>query len=100
MSDFGKIFIKKGGIMKKTNLFLIPMPMKLSLRILQWELPLIMLWAVAMLVSLLCDYPQDPIGASHTFIDCIEYIGAALVLSCITAILSDLILREQQNKKE
>ncbi len=86
--------------MKKAKLFPIPIPMKLSVRVLQWELPLIMLWAVAMFVCLLCDYPQDPIGASHMFIDCVEYIGAALVLSCITAVLSDLILREQQNKKE
>ncbi len=59
-----------------------------------------MLWAVAMFVRLLCDYPLDPIGASHTFMDCVEYIGAALVLSCITAILTDLILREQQTKRE
>ena len=86
--------------MKKPNRFSIPIPMKLSVRILQWELPLIMLWTVAMFVCLLCDYPQDPIGASHTFIDCVEYIGAALVLSCITSILSDLILREQQTKRE
>ncbi len=82
--------------MKKASLYPIPTPMKLSVRILQWELPLIMLWAVALLVQLFCDYPTDPIGASHRFFDCIEYIGASLVLSCITAILTDLILRERQ----
>ena len=73
--------------------------MTLAVRILQWELPLILIWALAMFISLLRDYSTDPLGASHTFMDCVEYIGAALVLSCMTAVLADLILREQKEQK-
>ena len=85
--------------MKKRSRFSFPTPMKLSLRILQWELPLIMLWSVALLIVLLRDYPTDPLGASHTFVDCVEYIGASLVLSCMTAVLTDLILREKKREE-
>ena len=67
---------------------------KSALRVLQWELPLILLWAVAMLVILLRDYSADPVGASHHFMDCVEYIGVSLVLSVATAVFLDLILRE------
>lgn len=72
--------------------------MKLSLRVLQWELPLIMLWSVALLILLLRDYPSDPVRASHAFVDCMEYVGASLVLSFATAVVSDLILREGKQK--
>ena len=80
--------------MKKRIQTAIPRPMKLSVRILQWELPLIMLWAVALLIVLLRDYPVDPLRAAHKFVDCAEYIAASLVLSVATAVVTDLILRE------
>ena len=73
-----------------------PRPHRSVLRVLQWELPLIMLWAVAMLIILLRDYPEDPLGAAHHFMDCAEYIGVSLVLSIATAVFFDLILRESQ----
>ena len=84
--------------MNKRKRIVMPRPMKLSLLVLQWELPLIMLWSVALLIVLLRDYPTDPLGASHAFMDCVEYIGASLVLSCMTAVLTDLILREGQRR--
>ena len=77
-----------------------PTPQKLALLVLQCELPMILLWAVALFVQLLMDYPTDALGASHTFADCIEYIGASLVLSLITSIFADLILREKQETEE
>ena len=80
--------------MKNMKRIAIPKPMKLSVQILQWELPLIMLWAVALLIILLRDYPVDPLRAAHQFVDCAEYIGASLVLSVATAVVTDLILRE------
>ena len=80
--------------MKKRIQNALPKPMKLSVQILQWELPLIMLWAVALLIVLLRDYPVDPLRAAHKFMDCVEYIGASLVLSFATAVVTDLILRE------
>ena len=83
--------------MDNRNRIVLPRPMKQSLRVLQWELPMIMLWAVALLVVLLRDYAADPLGATHTFVDCMEYVGASLVLSFFTAILTDLILREGQS---
>lgn len=76
-----------------------PTPKKLALRVLQCELPIIFLWTVALFVWLLQNYPTDPLGASHTFADCIEYIGASLVLSLITAVFADLILRENELHK-
>ena len=80
--------------MKKPSPISIPKPMELPLRVLQWELPLIMLWSVALLVLLLQNYPVDPVRATRNFMNCLEYIGASLVLSVATAVISDLILRE------
>ena len=48
----------------------------------------------ALLIVLLRDYPVDPLRAAHQFVDCVEYIGASLVLSVATAVVTDLILRE------
>lgn len=91
---------KESFDMKKRKQIRLPRPMPLALRILQWELPLIMLWSVALLITLLQSYSSDPLGASHAFMDSVEYIGASLVLSCMTAVLADLILREQQKREE
>ena len=86
--------------MQKHILKHFPAPKKLAVRVLQCELPVILLWAVVLFVRLLQNYPTDPLGASHAFADCIEYIGASLVLSLITAVFADLVLREQQEKEE
>ena len=86
--------------MKKTKKIGLPRPMPLALRILQWELPLIMLWSVALLITLLQNYSADPLGAAHEFMDSVEYIGASLVLSCMTAVMTDLILREGRKREE
>jgi len=98
MLNSERIF-KKGGVhIKKTAFFQFPTPNKAAIRLLQWELPLIMLWALALLLILLRDYPSDPVGASHAFMDCIEYILASLTLSCISAVFIDLLLREREKK--
>lgn len=55
-----------------------------------------MLWAVAILIVLLRDYQSDPLGAAHTFMDCIEYVTASLTLTCISAIFVDLLHRDRE----
>ena len=90
---------KKGGSrIKKFIFFKIPTPKKIAIRLLQWELPLIMVWSLTILLILLRDYPSDPVGASHTFMDCAEYILASLTLTCISAIFLDLLHREKDRK--
>ena len=84
--------------LRKIRAGTLPHPHKSALRVLQWELPLIMIWAVALLIVLLRDYPKDPLGAAHRFMDCAEYIGVSLVLSVATAVFLDLILREKTTK--
>jgi len=96
MLNFERIFEKGGVYIKKSAYFQFPTPTKAALRLLQWELPLITIWAIAVLLILLRDYTSDPVGASHFFIDCIEYILASLTLSCISAIFLDLFLREKK----
>ena len=98
MLNFEKTCRKGGSPIKKFIFFKIPMPKKIAIRLLQWELPLIMLWALAILISLMRDYPSDPIGASHTFMDCAEYILASLTLTCISAIFLDLLHRDGERK--
>ena len=94
MLNFERIFGKGGVHIKKIKSFHIPTPTKAAIRLLQWELPLIMLWSLALLLILHRDYPSDPVGASHTFMDCAEYILASLTLSCISAVFIDLLIRE------
>ncbi len=98
MPNFEKICEKGGVYIKKFVFFRIPTPKKIAIRILQWQLPLIMLWALAILLILLRDYPIDPVGASHTFMDCAEYILASLTISCISAVFADLVARERETK--
>ena len=98
MLNFERICVKGGVFMKKFIFSKLPMPKKIALRLLQWELPLIMIWSLAILLALLRDYPSDPIGASHTFMDCAEYILASLTLTCISAIFLDLLHRERDKK--
>lgn len=98
MQQFAILFMKGAFFLQKHILKHLPTPKKLALHILQCELPVILLWAIALFVRLLQDYQADPLGASHDFADCIEYIGASLVLSLMTAIFADLVLREQAEK--
>lgn len=98
MPNFERICERGGVHIKKIAFFPFPTPKKVALRLLQWQLPIIMLWALAILLTLLRDYPSDPLGASHTFMDCVEYILASLVLSCISAVFADLIEREREKR--
>ncbi len=88
---------EKGGVhIRKFTSFQIPTPKKITIRLLQWQLPIIMIWALAILLILLRDYPSDPVGASHTFMDYVEYILASLTISCISAVFIDLLYRERE----
>jgi hypothetical protein len=94
-----KEYAQKGGIhIRKMPSFQIPMPKRITLRLLQWQLPIIMIWALAILLILLRDYPSDPVGASHTFMDCAEYILASLTLSSISAVFVDLWCRVKEQR--
>ena len=98
MLNFGRICERGGVSIKKFIFSEIPIPKKIAIRLLQWELPLIMIWSLAILLTLLRDYPSDPVGASHTFMDCAEYILASLTLTCISVIFLDLLHRERDKK--
>lgn len=80
----------------KKNSLRIPFPKRSALRILQWELPIILLWAVALLVSFLTDFQADPTGASFYYPALVEYITSSLVIALLFAILADLTERERE----
>ena len=76
----------------------LPKPKKITVRVLQWELPLIMLWSVILLVSLQRDAQTDPVGAYFSFAYAMESVSVSLVLSAFTAFLADLLAREAEKK--
>ena len=74
---------------------LIPIPRKNALRVLQIEFPVILLWSVALLITFLEDYGTDPVGAAYRYPDRLEYITVSILISVATAIVVDLVEREQ-----
>ena len=77
----------------------LPKPQKIAVRVLQWELPLIMLWSVILLVCLQQDAQTDPVGAYINFVYAMESVSVSLVLSAFTAFLADLLAREAEKKE-
>ncbi len=76
----------------------IPFPRGSALRLLQWQLPVILLWSVAVLISFLTDYRIDPTGAGYYYPALLEYITSSLVISLLFAIVADLTDRERSEK--
>ena len=85
---------QKGAVLKHL-IRLIPIPRRNALRVLQIEFPVILLWAVTLLVSFLEDYQADPVGAAYRYPERLEYITVSILISVATAILVDLVEREQ-----
>ena len=79
----------------KKKKWAIPYPSKRAFYLLQWHLPVILVWSVALLVTFLSDYRIDPKGAGYYYPALLEYITSSLVLSLILAIVLDLWDRER-----
>ena len=63
--------------------------------ILLTELPLILVYAVVMLIMFLSHRARDPLGAALYYSELLIYIPACVMISIGTALAADLIEREQ-----
>ena len=78
----------------KNRLFHIPIPEKKAVQVLLTELPVILIFAVVLLISYLHDRAVDPIGSSYYYAELLQYIVVSLVITTATALVADLVVRE------
>lgn len=71
-----------------------PIPEAKAVQILLAELPVILIFAVALLVSYLNDRAIDPVGSAYYYAELLQYIVASLVITTATTLVADLIVRE------
>ncbi len=76
----------------------IPRLKKTAKLILLIELPLILLYAVVMLIMFLSHWETDPLGAAFYYAELLVYIPVSVMISVGTALVADLIEREQTKK--
>ncbi len=62
------------------------------------ELPVILLYAVVMLIMFLSHWKTDPLGAAYYYAELLVYIPACVMIAVGTALAADLIEREQASK--
>lgn len=74
----------------------LPRPRTVALRMLQCELPLILLCAVTVLILFLDARETEPITAALRYASAPSYILASLCLSVCTSLLCDLAERRER----
>ena len=74
---------------------MIPFPTKNALYILRMELPAILIFAIGLFICFLTDYKIDPVGASFRYPEQFQSVSTSLLVCLGTAILADLVEREQ-----
>lgn len=74
---------------------MIPFPTKNALYILAMELPAILIFAIGLFICFLTDYKTDPVSASFRYPEQFQSVTASLLVCIGTAILADLVEREQ-----
>lgn len=84
----------------KHNRFRFPLPERQAVLVLLTELPVILLFAVVLLVSCLCDAAVDPLGAAYYYAELLPYIAVSLLISTATALVTDLLVREAKAQRK
>lgn len=78
----------------------IPAPEKKAVQILLAEFPVILIFAIALLISYLKDRAIDPVGAGYYYTELLQYITVSLMISMATALIADLIVREANANRQ